>query len=217
MRTYFINFIGGPGVGKSTMTAALFVEFKKHNQMVDPIEDCRPLGITESSSVDPVKDCHPLGITESSSVEIIWEVGKKYVWMGDIDTLNDEHLLAMKQLKLFREINSKVRFVITDGSILHGLYYNRHNPDNISNREKTEEYIIKHNAEFNHINIYLNKGSYAFETVGRLFDESESAKIHLVLKDILTEKHIPFMEMTSDLNLIPEIYHKIMLMVDPMV
>jgi hypothetical protein len=164
--TLFINFIGGPGVGKSTMAAALFVWFKSR------------------------------GLT----TELIWEVGKQYVWTGNKEILNDEHFLAQTQYEIFKQIDGHVRFVITDGSLLNGLWYNRNNPDNVSDLIQTEAYIMEKHAEFTHINIYLHRGSFPFETEGRFFSEIESEKIHKEFREILIEKQIPFVSWTSDLD-----------------
>ena len=46
-----------------------------------------------------------------------------------------------------------VEFIVTDGPLLQGIYYNLHNADNTSNVDKTHKMIMECSKEFNNINI----------------------------------------------------------------
>lgn len=71
------------------------------------------------------------------NVEYVQEYAKNLVWMEDYETLNNQYLVSKTQADLFEKIDGKVEYIITDACLLHGIYYNRYNPENVSNIEKT--------------------------------------------------------------------------------
>ena len=93
-----------------------------------------------------------------------------------------------------------VDYMVTDGSILHGLYHNRFNPANVSNIEKTEKFIIKCYNEFNNINIFLTRGDFTYETAGRSESELQAKKIDIEMRKIFDEYKIKYHVFKSDLN-----------------
>lgn len=156
--TYIINFISGPGNGKTTMSALLFAKLKLIRFIV----------------------------------EFCPEYPKILVWKKDYDTLNNQYIVTKTQYDLLKQINGTVDFIVTDGPLVHGLYYNRHNKDNTSNIDKTEEFILKCYNEFNNINIFLERGNFEYETQGRIQSEDESKEIDVILKHMLKACKIPF-------------------------
>lgn len=158
-KTYLINILGAPGVGKSTIAALTFVQLKLIN---------------------------------GYSVEYIQEYAKKLVWSKKFDTLNNQYYVTSQQYELFSQMNGIVDILVTDGSILHGLYYNRHNLDNTSNIDKTEKYILECNSKFNNINILLKRGKFPYEQHGRIQSEEEAKDIDVILKHLLDQHKIPY-------------------------
>ena len=125
------------------------------------------------------------------NIEFEQEVAKKYVLNKQWDLLNDQYAVSKKQIDGFDSLNGKVDFIITDGSILHGLYFNRINPDNISNIEETEKFILDSFFKYNNINIYLERDkSSRYEDIGRIQTKEESIQIDTDLKDLLTKHSI---------------------------
>ena len=59
----------------------------------------------------------------SCIVEYVQEYAKNLVWTKDFDTLNNQYYVTSQQDKLFSQMNGHVDFIVTDGTILHGLYY----------------------------------------------------------------------------------------------
>ena len=159
--TYVINMISGPGSGKSTLGAELFVYMKKRGYRV----------------------------------EYLQEYAKKLVWTKQFQILDNQHIVSYKY---YNEINSiyksdEIDFVILDSSLLNGLYYNRHNPDNLSNVEKTEEMIVKYYNEFNNFNVFVERGDdYEFEKAGRIHSEKESLQIDKELPKIMKKLGIKY-------------------------
>ena len=165
-KTYTINFISGPGNGKTTMSAYLFVKLKLKRYVC----------------------------------EYIPEYAKTLVWKRDFETLDNQYIVTKTQYELMKQINGTVDFIITDGPLLHGLYYNRHNKNNTSNIDKTEEFILKCYSGFNNINIYLERGTFEYETQGRIQNEEESKEIDVILKHMLKASKIPFKSFVSGID-----------------
>lgn len=158
MKTYLINFVSGPGSGKTTMAALVFAKLK----------------------------------LEGFVCEYVQEYAKSLVWTKDFGTLNNQYYVSKKQSDLFKRMIGHVDFIVTDGPILNGLYYNRHNKDNTSNIEKTEKLIIDSYDQFNNINIFLERGEFKYETQGRIQTEDEAIEIDTILKHMLKRFNIEF-------------------------
>src|SRR6185436_20450855 len=133
METYVINFISGPGAGKSLMAFLLFAELKLHGYLV----------------------------------EYVPEYAKSLVWSERFDVLNEQYYVSRKQFESINRIYGKVQFVITDGPLIHGVYYNRSNPNNVSDVQKTETQILKWASSHKQMNIFLERGEYKYEQAGR--------------------------------------------------
>lgn len=140
-------------------------------------------------------------------VEYVQEYAKQLVWTKQFDILNNQYYVTDYQYKLLKQIDGNVDFIVTDGPLVQGLYYNMHNKDNISNVEKTENYILKCFSEFNNINIFLNRGNHEYETQGRLQTEEESKEIDVILKHLLKRNNIKYA--TFDANADEENMQKI--------
>lgn len=158
MDTICVNFIGAPGVGKTTMAAYVFFLLK-----------CR-----------------------GHSVEWVGEYAKKLVYLERYEELNNQYMLSAKQADLLDALCGRVKFIVTDGALVHGLYYNRFNPHNTSNVEKTHEAILRRCSKHTNINIFLERGEFAYETNGRQQTEVEAREMDTNLKNFLiSECNIP--------------------------
>jgi len=171
-KTYVINLIGGPGIGKTTISALVFAKLKMHEK--------------------------------GFIVEYVQEFAKQLVWTKNFDILNNQYYVSQHQYKLLKQINNKVDFIVTDGPICQGLYYNMHNKDNTSNVEKTTKFILSSHNEFNNINIFLKRGSFEYEQQGRLQNEEESKEIDIILKHLLKQNNIQFEEFDNNVDKIIE-------------
>jgi hypothetical protein len=137
-------------------------------------------------------------------VEYVQEYAKKLVWLQDFETLNNQHYVSTQQYKLLRSIYGKVDFIVTDGSLLHGLYYNKL-ADNLSNPQKTHNKILEYYSEFNNVNIFLTRGEFDYEQAGRIQNESAAKQIDVDLKEILNAEKIEYAVYKSDKNSVNEI------------
>lgn len=142
---------------------------------------------------------------EGFNIEYVQEVAKRYVWLGDFETLNNQYYISREQYKLFKSMNNVIDYIVTDGSLLHGLWYNRYNQDNLSNVEKTENAILDWYYEFDNIVFFLDRNDIRYEEAGRIQTEDEAKQIDRELKDILDEFSIEHIDIRSNISSIPQI------------
>ena len=152
---------------------------------------------------------------EGRIVEYVGEYAKKLVWMNNFEALNDQYLVSMKQYKLFQAIQGKVEFIVTDASLLHGIYYNTYYEANVSNPAKTEAKIWEYYRSFENINIFVERGSYTYEQAGRYQTESEARQIDTAIEKILLDNGVTYGKFRSGADDIPRILEYIKLMMDP--
>lgn len=138
-------------------------------------------------------------------IEHVPEYAKKLVWSKQFETLDNQYHVSTKQYRDIAFIYGKVQYVITDGSLLHGLYYNLHNPSNVSNRELTHKKILEYYNSFENINIYLTRGNFKYEQAGRIQTEEEARNIDVQLREILDENNITYKLFKSDEHVVDEI------------
>jgi hypothetical protein len=131
--------------------------------------------------------------------EYVQEYAKTLVWLKKFELLNDQYFVSSHQNDLLRAIanTGKVDYIITDGPLLNGLYYNRYNPDNVSSVEKTEQFILDRYAEYDNFNVYLHRGDFPYEQEGRIQTLEQAKEIDRTLFSLLQDKEIPVMEISS--------------------
>jgi len=145
------------------------------------------------------------------NVEYVQEYAKSLIWTKDFETLNNQYFVSHQQYKLFKSMIGKVDYIITDGSLVHGLYYNQINTDNTSNIEKTDKKIKEYISEFKNINIFLDRNpEIKYEVAWRLqnFEEAKSADIEI--KNILKSNNYPFFDIISSLKNVDKILKDIL-------
>ena len=131
------------------------------------------------------------------SAEYAQEYVKQLIWKGDFETIKNQYYVSSKQYELLKNINGKVDYIVTDGSLIHGLYYNRTFKDNVSDIERTEVRIKELISEFENVYIFLERGLYPFEEVGRIHTYEESLKINKELEELLIDMKIKYLKITS--------------------
>lgn len=117
--------------------------------------------------------------------ELVQEYAKKLVWLEDWETLNNQHHVSTKQFRLMKSICGSVEYIVTDGSLFHGIHYNRSNTENISDVAKTENKILEYFHSMNNINIFLKRGNFEYEQAGRTQTFEEAKEIDDSLLNLL--------------------------------
>lgn len=120
------------------------------------------------------------------------EVAKDLVWAEKFDELDNQFSVSKAQYERFKARVGRVEFIVTDGSLIHGIYYNRVNEENVSNVEKTEQFIVQRYNEFDNIVVFVERGDFPYQTEGRYQSEEEAKAIDGKLKDLLHEFKIPY-------------------------
>jgi tRNA uridine 5-carbamoylmethylation protein Kti12 len=143
------------------------------------------------------------------TVEYVQELAKSLVWQKQFDILDDQRRVSMEQYKIFKSMQDKVQFIITDGPLVHGIYYNTL-PANVSNVEKTHNMILGNISEFNNINIFIERGDFPYEQEGRIQTLKESEVINDRLKTILDENSMTYHTFVSDTEKIQELVEYIL-------
>lgn len=139
--------------------------------------------------------------TDHNKAELVQEYAKQLVWGEKFDVLSNQWYVSKKQYKMLKAVYGKVDYLVTDSPLLLGGYYNRHYPDNVCDREKTEKMILEKIKEFNNIYIFLKKNNdFPFEKEGRIHTEEQSIKIEQQLKEMLDEFDVEYLEITSDVK-----------------
>jgi len=162
--TRILDFACGPGVGKSLMSASIYVEMKKRGY----------------------------------NVEYVQEYPKKLVWQGRFKELNNQYSISSKQYDVLKSLDEKVDYIIFDSSLISGLYYNKYNPDNNSNIEKTANAIVAWYHDFDVRTIFLQRGDYKYETSGRYQTYEEAKLVDQQILELLEEYNITFKPIKSD-------------------
>lgn len=124
--------------------------------------------------------------------EFAQEYAKDLVWQERFDELDNQYHVSTQQYRKFKSMVGKVEFIVTDGSLIHGLYYNRHNPTNVCDVDKTEKKILEYHNEFENIVIFVERGNFPFEQAGRQQNEAESKSIDTEIKNILLRHNISY-------------------------
>ncbi len=141
--------------------------------------------------------------------EYVQEYAKQLVWTKDFDILNNQYYVTNHQFKLLNQIDGKVDFIVTDGPLVHGLYYNLYNRDNTSDIGKTNRLILDSHNHFKNINIVLKRGSFAYEQEGRLQTETEAHEIDGIMRQLLADNQIPYEEFLASADSIDAIINYI--------
>lgn len=156
--TLVVNFIAGPGSGKTTACVSVFAALKKK------------------------------GIV----CEYVPEYAKHLVWRKEYHTLDNQYVVSQTQASILESMHGKVQVILTDGPLLHGLYYNRFNSNNTSNVDKTEAMILREHRKYNNLNVFIDRGDILYETHGRMQSFEESKMIDMCLKSLMQTNEISY-------------------------
>lgn len=135
------------------------------------------------------------------NVEYVQEFAKDLVWRKKYEILRNQHIVAYHQYKALKGASKYVDAVITDGSLIHSYYYNRHADVNYSNQDLTEDTIDKYYGKFENVVIYLKRNpKYKYQQEGRYQSEDEAVAIDSHMKKILDDKQIKYIEVLADMD-----------------
>jgi AAA domain len=144
------------------------------------------------------------------SAEQVQERAKALVWAKQFEVLDNQYYVSGLQNSDLAAVYGKVRFVVTDGSLIHGIYYNRHNPTNVSNIALTEKKILEMYNSYNNINVLLTRGDFDYEQCGRIQSHDEALNVDAELVKILEKHNINYVKFRSDHQYVDQIIDHIL-------
>lgn len=139
--------------------------------------------------------------------EYIQEYIKHLIWKNDSDSLekiNDQLHISTEQYNLFKNVDGKVDYIVTDGSLIHGLYYNKYNKNNTNDINYTDKKIKEYISEFNNVYIFIKKGNFPYEQQGRIHTFEESLEIEKELEQLLKDLNLEYITIDSSKESINE-------------
>lgn len=129
--------------------------------------------------------------------ELVTEYAKSIVLEESFKKLNFQYYVFAKQLKSIDVVlNKGLDYIVTDSplflSLFYGTKYNTLIP-------YLSDLILDQFNSMENINIFLNR-AHDFDSFGRVQNEVESDEDSLVLKSMLIENNIQFLEFKTSLN-----------------
>lgn len=146
----------------------------------------------------------------NKTAEYASEYAKELVRERNYTLLDNQHYVSYQQYLRIKQYEN-LEYIVTDGSLLLGMYYNYDNKKNICDRELTKEAILKWHNEFNHIIIFIERSpDHPYEQEGRYQDYERAKLTDIEMENMLNELGIDFYKVVSDEKNIGEIIKHIM-------
>ncbi|OCR84621.1 AAA family ATPase [Campylobacter fetus] len=122
-----------------------------------------------------------LKIGYSGTVEYVQEYAKSLVWQGKVHLLSNQPLVTNGQKNMLMPLVNKVDIVVTDSPLELGLFYT----DNKEHLTYVKHTIQECNKQFNSINLFIERGNFAFEQQGRVHSLEQSKIVDkMIIKQI---------------------------------
>ena len=123
--------------------------------------------------------------------ELVTEYAKDKVWDESFFVMKDQLYVSAKYYHKLWRVADKVDYIITDSSLLAGIFYNN------DMSEHFEQLMIEQYNKFDNILYFLNRDDSFFQTVGRVEDLAKSKEIDLKIKEFLDKYKIPYKEINA--------------------
>lgn len=167
-QTIVVNLYGGPGCGKSTGAAYIFSKLKM------------------------------MGI----DTEYVSEFAKDKTWENNSEVFNNQLYISGKQSFKLSRCVGKVDVIVTDSPLLLGIIYNNIQREDYVNGlgdyiNGLNEALLSIYAKYDNINIVL-KRTKPYNSNGRSQTEEESKTIDAVIRGMLSDNKISYIEENGD-------------------
>jgi hypothetical protein len=180
MDSLIINFFGGPGIGKSTQSAGLFTEMKKHHMDVELTYEF-PKIVAWEENYSAVKDQFYITANQHRNISRLY--GKvKYI------IVDSPIILGM----VYKDRYSKE-------PEYPAMFYD----------ESFDNFVINLFKKYNSLNILLTRNDDTYDENGRFQNLQESKDIDNDIKEKLLSNNLPFVEFSVDTNTPLDIFNYI--------
>lgn len=122
--------------------------------------------------------------------EMVTEYVKDKVWEESFKTIEDQFYLTAKYYHKLWRVAQKVDIIITDSSLLAGLFYG--NPTAAFSNMVYEKW-----KEFDNVVYFLNRDDIFYEKTGRMQDLAEAKEVDARIKACLDDMHIDYEEIST--------------------
>ena len=123
--------------------------------------------------------------------ELVTEYAKDKVWDGSYETLKDQIYVFGHQYHRLWKLKGKVRFIITDTSLIFGIHYSQYDS------KRFNDFVIEAFSHFINLNYFIKRGN-TFNDKGRIHDLKESIKADEIIKQIMKDYNIEYKEVEQD-------------------
>lgn len=175
-----VNLFAGPGTGKSTTAAALFAELKYGSEPDAPFQ-------------------YP-----PQNAELVTEAAKDAAWEGRSGKFfaAQQYILGEQSWRQWR-LKGDTDIVVTDSPLPMGLVYMRDDFPMQSLRQQ----ILEDFNQYDNFNVFITRNK-PYNNKGRMQDEDEARQLDGLIKDMLYEFSIPYIELPFGRMLPKFILHK---------
>ena len=171
MKSTIINFFGGPGIGKSTQSAGLFTEMKKHHMDVELTYEF-PKIVAWEENYSAVKDQFYITANQHRNISRLY--GKvKYI------IVDSPIILGM----VYKERYNKE-------PDYPAMFYDEH----------FDNFLINLFKKYDSLNILLTRNDETYDENGRFQNLQESKEIDMEIKQKLFSNNLPFIEFNVNTN-----------------
>ena len=175
-----INFFGGPGIGKSTQSAGLFTEMKRHHMDVELTYEF-PKIVAWEENYSAVKDQFYITANQHRNISRLY--GKvKYI------IVDSPIILGMVY---------KDRYSVKPE--YPAMFYD----------ESFDNFVVNLFKKYNSLNILLTRNDETYDENGRFQNLQESKEIDEDIKKKLVDNDIPFVEFNVNTNTALDIFNYI--------
>ena len=122
--------------------------------------------------------------------EMVTEFVKDKVWEESFKTMEDQFYLTAKYYHKLWRVAQKVDVIVTDSSLLAGLFYGNPTP-------AFTDMVIEKWKEFDNTIYFLNRDDIFYEQVGRVQDLTEAKEMDSKIKKCLDYMGIDYVEIST--------------------
>lgn len=123
--------------------------------------------------------------------EMVTEYAKDKVWDESYYVMKDQLYISAKYFHKLWRVADKVDFIITDSSLLSGIFYDT------TKSQSFENLLIEEYKQFDNVLYFLNRDDTFYQTVGRIQDLKEAKEIDEKIKRFLDSHEIPYKEINA--------------------